>query len=85
MTNSEVGTQVSQPEVAETYADTGPIEGNKAASAFGAKPKAKDPVRSGGPSRRESEAQAEKPDEILPCLRPKTDLYLCTGGPFCCA
>ena len=38
MTNPDVGTQV---EVAETNAHSGPIEGNKAASAPAAKPKAK--------------------------------------------
>jgi len=41
MTNPDVGTHVSEPEVAETNAHSGPIEGNKAASAPAAKPKAK--------------------------------------------
>jgi hypothetical protein len=41
MTNPDAGTQVSEPEVAETNAHSGPMEVNKAASVPAAKPKAK--------------------------------------------
>ena len=46
MTNPDVWTQVRKPEVAETNAHSGPVEGNKAASALAAKPKAKPKTQS---------------------------------------
>ena len=80
MTNSEVGTQVSQPGCRDD-ADTGPIEGNKAASAFGAKPR---PKTQSAEAHRvvNPKPKPKEPDEFLSCLRPKTDLYLAREGRF---
>ena len=78
MTNPDVGTQVSEPEVAETNAHSGPIEGNKAASAPAAKPKAKPRTQSaeatgpaGAAHRVVKPKPKPKPDEVLPWLRPR--------------
>ena len=79
MTNPDVGTQVSEPEVAETNAHSGPIEGNKAASAPAAKPKAKPRTQSAeatgpaGAAHRvvKPKPKPKEPDEVLPWLRPR--------------
>ena len=79
MTNPDVGTQVSEPEVAETNAHSGPIEGNKAASAPAAKPKVKprtqsaDAARPAGAAHRvvKPTPKPKEPDEVLPWLRPR--------------
>jgi len=78
MTNPDVGTQVSEPEVAETNAHSGPIEGNKAASAPAAKPKAKPRTQSaeatgpaGAAHRVVKPKPKPKPHEVLPWLRPR--------------
>ena len=80
MTNPDVGTQVSEPEVAETNAPSGPIEGNKAASAPAAKPKAKPRTQSAeaaGPAGAAAHRvvkptpKPKEPDEVLPWLRPR--------------
>ena len=78
MTNPDVGTQVSEPEVAETNAHSGPIEGNKAASAPAAKPKAKPRTQcaeangpAGAADRVVKPKPKPKPHEVLPWLRPR--------------
>jgi hypothetical protein len=78
MTNPDVGTQVSEPEVAETNAHSGPMEGNKAASAPAAKPKAKPRTQSaeatgpaGAAHRVVKPKPKPKPHEVLPWLRPR--------------
>jgi uncharacterized protein (DUF2147 family) len=79
MTNPDVGTQVSEPEVAETNAHSGPMEGNKAASAPAAKPKAKPRTQSAeatgpaGAAHRvvKPKPKPKEPDEVLPWLRPR--------------
>jgi hypothetical protein len=75
MTNPDVGTQVSEPEVAETNAHSGPMEGNKAASAPAAKPKAKSAEATGpaGAAHRvvKPKPKPKEPDEVLPWLRPR--------------
>ena len=79
MTNPDVGTQVSEPEVAETNAHSGPMEGNKAASVPAAKPKAKPRTQSAeatGPAGAAHRVvkpmpKPKKPDEVLPWLKPR--------------
>ena len=79
MTNPDVGTQVSEPEVAETKAHSGPIAANKAASAQAAKPNAKPRTRSAEAARSDGVAhrvvkpkpKPKETDEVLPWLRPR--------------
>ena len=78
MTNPDVGTQVSEPEVAETNAHS-TFEGNKAASAHAAKPKAKPRTQSAeaagpaGAAHRvvKAKPKPKEPDEVLPWFRPR--------------
>jgi len=80
MTNPDVWTQVRKPEVAETNAHSGPVEGNKAASALAAKPKAKPKTQSAeapavpaGAAHRvvKPKPKPKEPDEVLPWLKPR--------------
>src|SRR6476469_8006813 len=73
--NPDVGTPVSEPAVAETHAHSGPIDGNKAASAPAAKPKAKPRTQSaeatgpaGAAHRVVKPKPKPKPHEVLPWL-----------------
>jgi len=77
MTNPDVGTQVSEPEVAETSAHSGSMEGNEAASAHAAKAKPRtQSAEATGPARAaqhvvKPKPKPKEPDEVLPWLRPR--------------
>jgi uncharacterized protein (DUF2147 family) len=76
MTNPDVGTPVSEPEVAETSAHS-PMKGNKPASAHAAKAKPRtQSAEATGPARAaqhvvKPKPKPKEPDEVLPWLRPR--------------
>ena len=77
MTNPDVGTQVSEPEAAETSVHSAAVEENKAVSAHAAKPKAKPRTQSAEATRPASatphvvkpKPNPKQPEEVLPWLR----------------